>query len=173
MFRLGLLTVMARNGTDFGIRVRARRSMVHRPAGTPGGLFFDDTPADANPDIGDSAITETDGLGGFAMAARRRSSSSSAATPTTRSATRSGCTRSPSARQRLSPPVLNFRGTPTGIDVRKVVETGILPSIDTGIAHQEPGIGQIGAGLVTPPWACFEAAVRALAAARPAPEGAR
>jgi len=69
-------------------------------------------------------------------------------------------------------PALNFRGTPTGIDARLVVQTGILPQINTGIAHRQPGIGQIGAGLVNPPRACFEAAVRALAATRPG-EGAR
>ena len=61
-------------------------------------------------------------------------------------------------------PTLDFRGTPTGIDVRLVLQTGILPQINTGIAHKKPGIGQIGAGLVTPPMACFEQAGAALAA---------
>jgi hypothetical protein len=56
-------------------------------------------------------------------------------------------------------PILNFRGTPTGIDIRKVVETGILPQINTGIAHKDPGVGQVGAGLVNPPWECFEKAI--------------
>ena len=60
-------------------------------------------------------------------------------------------------------PALDFRGTPTGIDVRLVLQTGILPQINTGIAHREPGIGQIGAGLVKPPRACFDAALEALA----------
>jgi hypothetical protein len=59
-------------------------------------------------------------------------------------------------------PALDFRGTPTGIDVRLVAQTGILPQINTGIAHRQPGIGQIGAGLVKPPRACFDAALAAL-----------
>ena len=61
-------------------------------------------------------------------------------------------------------PTLDFRGTPTGIDVRLVLQTGILPQINTGIAHRLAGIGQIGAGLVTPPLQCFEQAGQALAA---------
>jgi hypothetical protein len=62
-------------------------------------------------------------------------------------------------------PVFDFRGTPTGIDVRKVIETNILPQINTGIAHREPGVGQVGAGLANPPWECFAGAVLALAEA--------
>jgi hypothetical protein len=62
-------------------------------------------------------------------------------------------------------PPLDFRGTPTGIDIRKVVRTGMTPRINTGIAHRKPGIGQVGAGLVRPPMACFEQALEAMAAA--------
>ena len=63
-------------------------------------------------------------------------------------------------------PVLEFRGTPTGIDAALVVRTGIVPSVNTGIAGSQPGTGQVGAGLVTPPIECFADAVRGLAAAR-------
>jgi hypothetical protein len=58
---------------------------------------------------------------------------------------------------------MGFRGTPTGIDVLRVAETGVVPAINTGIAHKEPGIGMVGAGLVTPPFACFAQAAEALA----------
>ena len=58
-------------------------------------------------------------------------------------------------------PTMNFRGTPTGIDLRKVIETQILPIINTGIAHKDPGVGQVGAGLVRPPMKCFEDALEA------------
>jgi hypothetical protein len=60
-------------------------------------------------------------------------------------------------------PALDFRGTPTGIDIRKVVELGVTPRINTGIAHKQPGVGQVGAGLVRPPLAIFEQAVMAFA----------
>ena len=58
-------------------------------------------------------------------------------------------------------PVLDFRGTPVGVDIRKVIELGLLPRINTGIAHREAGIGQVGAGLVRPPMEGFEAALLA------------
>ncbi|MGH2348123.1 MAG: DUF1116 domain-containing protein, partial [bacterium] len=60
-------------------------------------------------------------------------------------------------------PQLDFRGTPTGIDIRKVIKTGITPRVNTGIAHRKPGVGQIGAGLVRPPMGCFEQALEAFA----------
>jgi hypothetical protein len=60
-------------------------------------------------------------------------------------------------------PALDDRGVPTGIDVRAVVETGITPLINTGIAGRAAGTGQIGAGVVRAPLACFAAALRALA----------
>ena len=145
------------------------------PAGTPTGLYFGGFgPDDANPDIGDSAITETAGLGGFAMAAAPAILQFVGGAPADAlryTQLMYEISRAESTAYRI--PALDFRGTPTGIDARLVVQTGILPQINTGIAHRQPGIGQIGAGLVNPPWACFEAAVRALAAARPAPEGAR
>ena len=60
-------------------------------------------------------------------------------------------------------PALDYQGVPTGIDIRLVVETGITPTINTGIAHRKPGIGQVGAGVVKAPLACFELALKALA----------
>jgi uncharacterized protein DUF1116 len=171
-----LVTAMARNGTDFGIRVSGLGDRwLTGPAGTPAGLYFPGFgPDDANPDIGDSAITETAGLGGFAMAAAPAIVQFVGGAPADAlryTRLMYEITLSESTAYRI--PALDFRGTPTGIDARLVVQTGVLPQINTGIAHRQPGIGQIGAGLVNPPWACFEAAVRALAAARPAPEGAR
>ena len=162
-----LVTVMARNGTEFGIRVSGLGDRWFTgPSGTPVGLYFAGFSADdANPDMGDSAITETAGLGAFAMAGAPAIVQFVGGTP----ADALGYTRrmyeitlGESEAYRL--PALDFRGTPTGIDVRLVLQTGILPQINTGIAHRLPGIGQIGAGLVNPPLAGFEAAGRALAA---------
>jgi Protein of unknown function (DUF1116) len=162
-----LVTVMARNGTEFGIRVSGLGDRWFTgPSGTPVGLYFAGFGGeDANPDMGDSAITETAGLGAFAMAGAPAIVQFVGGTP----ADALGYTRrmyeitlGESEAYRL--PALDFRGTPTGIDVRLVLQTGILPQINTGIAHRLPGIGQIGAGLVNPPLQCFEAAGRALAA---------
>ncbi|MGH7310387.1 MAG: DUF1116 domain-containing protein [Candidatus Rokuibacteriota bacterium] len=160
-----LVTTMARNGTDFGIRVSGLGDRwFTAPAETPVGLYLTGFgPDDANPDIGDSAITETVGLGGFAMgAAPAIVQFVGGTTADALRATRLmyEITLAESESYRLPP--LDFRGTPTGIDVRLVMQTGILPQINTGIAHRQPGIGQVGAGLVKPPRACFEAALIAL-----------
>ncbi|MBI3628671.1 MAG: DUF1116 domain-containing protein [Candidatus Rokubacteria bacterium] len=165
-----LVTAMARNGTDFGIRVSGLGDRWFTgPAQRPVGLYFSGfTAEDANPDMGDSAITETGGLGGFAMAGAPAIVQFVGGTPadalrTTRLMYE--ITVGEGDAYRL--PGLDFRGTPTGIDVRLVMQTGLLPQITTGIAHRRAGIGQVGAGLVRPPVACFEAALRALAAVRP------
>ncbi|MBI2466760.1 MAG: DUF1116 domain-containing protein [Candidatus Rokubacteria bacterium] len=164
-----LVTAMARNGVEVGIRVSGLGDRWFTgPAAVPAGLFFPGHgPADANPDIGDSAITETAGLGGFAMAAAPGivefiGGCTDDAVRTTLEMYE--ITLAEHAHYRI--PALGFRGTPTGIDVRKVVATGILPVINTGIAHRTPGVGQIGAGIVRPPLACFADALGALAAAR-------
>jgi hypothetical protein len=163
-----LVTAMARNGTDFGIRVSGLGDRWFTgPAETPVGLYFAGFgAADANPDMGDSAITETAGLGAFAMAGAPAIVQFIGGTP----ADALGYTRrmyeitlGESEAYRI--PALDFRGTPTGIDVRLVLHTGILPQINTGIAHRRAGIGQVGAGLVKPPLACFEQAGQALVAA--------
>ncbi len=165
--RSSLVVTMARNGTEFGVRVSgAPARWFTAPADVPVGLFLGSyTQADANPDIGDSAITETYGLGGFAMAAApaiTRVVGGTASTALDATLEMYEITLEES-RQHLVPQ-LDFRGTPTGIDVRRVVETGIRPLINTGIAHREPGVGQVGAGLVRAPLEPFVAAFRHLAA---------
>jgi hypothetical protein len=164
-----IVTCMARNGTEFGIRVSGlHEAWFTAPAEIPVGLFFPGfTQDDANPDIGDSTITETAGIGAFAMAAAPAIVKFVGGTPTmavesTMEMYEITVTENPA----FGIPQLDFRGTPTGIDVRKVVKTGITPRVNTGIAHRKPGLGQIGAGLVRPPMACFEQALEALAARR-------
>lgn len=161
-----LVTLMARNGTEFGIRVSGLGDRWFTgPAQIPRGLYFAGHNADdASPDMGDSAITETGGLGGFAMAAAPAIVQFVGGSPQdaiAHSQRMYEITVGESEAYTL--PILNFRGTPTGIDVRLVVQTGILPQINTGIASKRAGIGQIGAGLVNPPAECFSGAVRALA----------
>jgi len=152
--RSSLVVTMARNGTDFGVRVSgAPERWFTAPAAVPVGLFLGGyTQADANPDIGDSAITETYGLGGFAMAAAPAITQvvgGSAATAVQATLEMYEITLEENPRHQI--PTLDFRGSPTGIDVRRVVETGIQPVINTGIAHRQAGIGQVGAGLVRAP----------------------
>ena len=114
--------------------------------------------------MGDSAITETGGLGGFAMAAAPAIVQFVGGSPADAIAhSRRMYEITVGESEAYTLPILNFRGTPTGIDVRMVVQTGILPQINTGIASRRAGIGQIGAGMVNPPMACFAEAVRALA----------
>jgi hypothetical protein len=162
-----LVVTMARNGTDFGIRVAGLGDRwLTAPVNTPSGLYFAGFgPADANPDIGDSAIVETIGLGGFAMAAA----------PAVAGFVGAGGLREAFAvteemaeiavgeHPHFRIPTLDDRGAPLGIDVRRVVETGIAPLINTGIAGRRPGVGQIGAGTVRAPLACFTEALAALA----------
>ncbi len=162
-----MVTTMARNGTDFGIRVSGTGDQWFTgPANTPEGLFLGSFgPEDANPDIGDSAITETGGIGGFAMAAapaivRFVGGDVPFALRTTATMYEITLGEHPA----FQVPILEFRGTPAGIDVVKVVRTGVLPQINTGMAGAVAGVGQVGAGLVNPPEQCFTSAVKALAA---------
>lgn len=161
-----MITAMARNGTDFGIQISgldgewfiAKAPMVD-------GLYLPGfTAEDAAPDIGDSVITETAGIGGFAMAAA----------PAIVQFVGGNATQALSFTKRMYDitlsehpvyriPALDFRGTPTGIDVIKVLETGLVPVVNTGIAHKEPGIGMVGAGLVKPPMECFSKALASFA----------
>jgi hypothetical protein len=162
-----IVTTMARNGTDFGIRVSGlgKEQWFTAPAEIPVGLFFSGfTQADANPDIGDSAITETAGIGGFAMATAPAIVTFVGGTPKDAiNATLEMYEITFGESKLFTMPVLDFRGTPTGIDIRKVVELGITPRINTGIAHKNAGIGQVGAGLVRPPLKIFEDALMAYA----------
>jgi hypothetical protein len=162
-----LVATMARNGTDFGIRVAGLpdRWFV-APVNTPRGLYFPGHDADdANPDIGDSAIVETIGLGGGAMAASPAvarfvgAGGMAEALAVTAEIAEISLAEHPHFRI----PTLDDRGAPVGIDVRKVVETGITPLINTGIAGKTPGTGQIGAGIVRAPLACFVQALEELA----------
>jgi hypothetical protein len=159
-----IVTVMARNGTEFGIRVSGLGDRWFiGPAGIVDGLLFPGYSAeDANPDIGDSVIAETVGVGGFAMAAAPAIVQFVGGTAKDAvNLTLKMYEITVAENNIFKIPALDFRGTPTGIDIRKVVETGILPSINTGIAHKDPGVGQIGAGLVKPPMNCFEDALQA------------
>jgi Protein of unknown function (DUF1116) len=162
-----LVTAMARNGTNFGIKVSAlgNRWFVG-PASIIEGVYFPGYgPDDANPDMGDSAITETAGIGGFALADSPAilsliGGSAEDAIKYTKQMREITMT----LNDTFSLPILDFQGTATGIDLRKVLRTGILPVIDTAIAHKEPGIGMIGAGLVRPPIDAFKKALHAYGA---------
>ena len=162
-----VVTAMSRNGTDFGIRVSGTGDeWFTAPVEMPEGLYFPGfTADDANPDMGDSTIVETIGLGGFAMAAAPAvagfvgAGAASEAALTTHAMSEITVTENPE----WTIPSLDYQGVPTGIDIRRVVEIGIVPTINTGIAHREPGVGQVGAGVVKAPMACFEQALRALA----------
>jgi hypothetical protein len=165
--RSSMVTVMARNGTDFGIRVSGTgERWFTAPSLVPDGLFFPGYgPADAGPDIGDSAITETAGLGGFAMAAAPAIVQFVGGTPQTAIANSLEMINVTVGRNMaFTLPMLDFAGTPAGIDVRKVIDTGIRPVINTGIAHKEAGVGQVGAGITHAPMACFAQALAAHAA---------
>ena len=161
-----LVTAMARNGTDFGIRVSGLgEEWFAGPAEIPDGLYFAGySSQDANADIGDSTITETAGIGGFAMAAAPAIVSFVSGTPQdAMNTTLEMYEITVAEHQHYTIPALDFRGTPTGIDIAKVVELGITPRINTGIAHREAGVGQVGAGLVRPPAEVFERALVAFA----------
>jgi hypothetical protein len=161
-----VVSVMARNGTDFGIRVSGLGDRwFTAPVATPDGLYFPGfTAEDASGDIGDSVITETAGIGGFAMASAPAIVTFVSGTPQDAiDATLEMYEITAGEHKYFTIPPLDFRGTPTGIDIRKVVEKGITPRVNTGIAHKDPGVGQVGAGLVRPPMAMFEEAVMAFA----------
>ncbi len=159
-----VVTVMARNGTDFGIRIASLpEQWFTAPAGIVNGLYLPGFSAeDANPDIGDSTVTETAGYGGFAMAAAPAITQFVGGTPAQATqATLEMYEICAGEHADLTIPALNFRGTPLGIDIRRVAESGILPQINTGIAHKQPGIGMVGAGILRAPMPCFEAALAA------------
>lgn len=163
-----IVTAMSRNGTDFGIRVSATGDQwFTAPVEMPEGLYFPGfTQDDANPDMGDSTIVETIGLGGFAMGAAPAvagfvgAGAASDAANFTRTMREITYGENPE----WTIPAMDYTGVPTGIDIRRVVDTGLSPTINTGIAHREPGIGQVGAGVVKAPMRCFTDALRAFAA---------
>jgi hypothetical protein len=161
-----IVTAIARNGVTTAIRVSGLgRRWFEAPSETPVGLYFPGfRQEDANPDLGDSAICETAGYGGQALAASPAlvqlvGGSVAEAIAYSREMVHVTWARNPV----MSLPNLEFAGAPAGIDVRKVVDTGIRPVLTTGIAHRQAGIGQIGAGIVRAPMGCFTAALAALA----------
>lgn len=161
-----IVTAIARNGVTTAIRVSGLgKSWFEAPSDTPVGLFFPGfKQSDSNPDLGDSAICETAGFGGQSLAAspalvKLVGGSVAEAIAYSREMGHIAWTRNPT----MSLPNLDFAGAPAGIDIRKVVDTGIRPVLTTGIAHKQAGLGQIGAGIVRAPMACFTQAVSALA----------
>ena len=161
-----IVTALTRNGTDFGIRVSGLPGQwFTAPAPTPETLFFPGfKKGDEGRDIGDSAIAETMGLGGFASA------NSPAVVQVVGGTPQDAANYSREMREitvakhtSFTMPFMNFEGTPLGIDIRKVVETGILPFINTGVAHKDPGVGGVGFGLVRAPVDCFKKALKAFA----------
>ncbi|MGH3640172.1 MAG: DUF1116 domain-containing protein [Mycobacterium sp.] len=162
-----IVTTMCRNGVEFGVRVSAFdgfRWFTGPAQKINGPMMAGYTEADAGLDIGDSAITETYGIGGFAMAA------SPAIVPLVGGTVDDAMNCShdmleitTTTNPHITIPVLNFRGIATGIDVVKVIETGTLPIINTAMAHKDPGVGMIGAGFVNPPMEVFEKAIVELA----------
>jgi hypothetical protein len=162
-----LVTAMARNGVRFGIRTSGTGDAWFEADALPvDGLYFPSFgPDDAARDLGDSAITETAGIGGFAMAAAPAIVQFVGGTPNDAIANTLSMTHITVGRNNaFSLPPLNFSGTPAGIDTRKVLDTNILPIINTGIAHKEAGVGQIGAGITRAPLECFSQSIKALAA---------
>ena len=161
-----IVVVMARNGTDFGVQLSGTgNAWFTGPSDVPDALYFPGyTKADANPDIGDSSITETNGLGGFAIAASPAIVQFvGGAADDALNYTRQMYEITAAENSVYQIPALNFRGTPTGIDVVKVVEKNILPFIDTGVAHKEAGVGQIGAGVLNAPLEPFKKAFEGFA----------
>ena len=161
-----IVTVMSRNGTDWGIRLSSLGNRwFTAPAPIVKALYFPGfSEADANPDIGDSVITETAGIGGFAMATAPALVTFIGGSPKDAINTTMDMYEITYAENKnFTIPFLDFRGTPTGVDIRKVVEKQVTPRVNTGVAHKEPGVGQVGAGVVSAPMKVFEDALVAYA----------
>lgn len=168
-----MVTVMARNGVNFGIQLSGTGNQwFQAPANPVNGLFFPGFGVeDAAADLGDSAITETAGVGGFAIASSPAIVKFVGGTPddaTNNSRSMQSITIGNNPAFTL--PALNFAPTAAGIDARKVADSGVLPIINTGIAHKHAGVGQIGAGITSAPMQCFVEALLALKAQRTSKE---
>lgn len=160
-----VVTCMAMNGVEFGIKVSGLGdAWITSQLPDVQGQYFEGFKAeDANPAIGDSEIAETTGLGGFAMSAAPALARYVGGTPEESAQLSQEMYKiTVDEHPRFNIPSLNYRGTPCGIDVRKVVATGVTPIFNTGIAHKTPGIGQIGAGYARTPLVCYEKALAAL-----------
>ena len=161
-----VVTVMTRNGTDWGIRVSGTgKQWFTAPSPMVKSLYFPGfSEKDACPDIGDSVITETAGIGGFAMATAPALVTFIGGVPKDAiNTTMDMYEITVAEHKQFTIPFLDFRGTPTGVDIRKVVEKQITPRVNTGVAHKDPGVGQVGAGVVSAPMKCFEDALIAFA----------
>jgi hypothetical protein len=160
-----VVTAMARNGVEVGIQVSGfGHTWFTAPATVAQGLYFPGySEADANPDLGDSAISETAGIGAFVMGAAPAIVQFVGGTPAEALRyTEEMYTITVGENPNYTLPALDFRGAPAGIDVRQVVERNTAPVINTGIAHREPGHGLVGAGVVSAPLGCFESALSAM-----------
>ncbi|PKK91123.1 MAG: hypothetical protein CVV64_04970 [Candidatus Wallbacteria bacterium HGW-Wallbacteria-1] len=162
-----IMSAMARNGTEIGIRIAGLGDQwFTSPSGNPRGLYFAGfSEEDSNPDLGDSTISETAGIGGFAMACAPAIVKFIGGKPADAvTFTREMYDICTGRHRDFQIPYFDFAGAPVGVDIRKVVETGVTPFINTGIAHREPGIGQIGAGILRAPLEMFEEALLAFEA---------
>jgi hypothetical protein len=161
-----IVTRLTRNGVGYGIGVSGLKGeWFVGPAEVPRGLYFPGyTRADASGDFGDSAIMETLGLGGYASAAAPAVVRFIGGTPKDAlQMTEDGYRVCAGTSRDFVIPQMDFRGVPTGIDIIKVNETGLVPKSNTGIAHKTAGIGQIGAGVSRAPLSAFQDALRAFA----------
>lgn len=160
-----IVTTMSRNGTTYGIRLPGsdRWFVTQSPPIEHAIYYAGQGPETSAPDIGDSAILELVGLGGAAAAASPAVASFVGGTMRDAVASTEDMDRICAARSsRFKLPMLDFRGSPLGVDVRKVVELGITPKVNTGILHVSDGSGQVGAGVAQAPIACFQEALLAL-----------
>lgn len=162
-----VVVTMARNGVEHGIRVSGLGGntwCVGPAQPVIGPMFAGYQPSDAGLDIGDSAITETYGFGGFAMSAAPAITALVGGTVDEAiDVTKQMLDITTTTNPNVTIPLLEFLGLPTGIDVRLVAASGVLPVINTAIAHKDAGIGMIGAGITHPPAEAFHTAVIALA----------
>ena len=158
-----IVTAMSRNGVEFGLKISSmdEDQWFTGPAKMVKGLLFPGyTEEDASPDIGDSTIAETMGLGGFVMGGAPAIVQFVGGTVDDAiNYSKQMYEITEGENNNFSIPTLNFRGSPIGIDVMKVIESGRLPIINTGMAHKLAGVGQVGAGIVNPPVECFEKAI--------------
>jgi hypothetical protein len=157
-----VVSTMARNGTEIGIRVAGLGGKwFTAPAGIPKGLYFPGfSEKDSCSDLGDSTVSEVAGIGGFAMAAAPAIVKFVGGTADDAFRfTKEMYEITVAEHRTYLIPSLDFRGTPVGMDIRLVNRLNLLPFINTGIAHKNPGIGQIGAGLLRAPKSCFKEAL--------------
>jgi Protein of unknown function (DUF1116) len=153
-----IVTTMARNGTTFGVRLAGseRWSVAAAPPVQEAMYNPGQGPDTSAPDIGDSAVLELVGLGGAAAAGSPAVAAFVGGTMLdARRATEQMAEICVAESSRFTLPAMDFRGTPVGVDVRRVVELGITPKVTTGILHSHDGSGQVGAGVATAPPACF------------------